>query len=146
MRKKLLNSLLISLLMIFGTMSSWALTADLSMEYELVGYKAKAFYDLTSNDASIMPEGSTNLCFRSGWGLFNYGAGNRDAEVTIPVEATDILVCQFNDTQGRSVTINSVSGCTLSTTLSDGSFSKSTKPNRPLPSTLAEADVSFRYL
>ena len=121
MRKKLLNSLLISLLMIFGTMSSWALTADLSMEYELVGYKAKAFYDLTSNDASIMPEGSTNLCFRSGWGLFNYGAGNRDAKVTIPVEATDILVCQFNDTQGRSVTINSVSGCTLSTTLSDGS-------------------------
>ena len=121
MRKKLLNSLLISLLMIFGTMSSWALTADLSMEYELVGYKAKAFYDLTSNDASIMPEGNTNLCFRSGWGLFNFGSGNRSAEVTIPVEATDILVCQFKDTQTYNATINSVSGCTLSTTLSDGS-------------------------
>ena len=117
----MLNSLLISLLMIFGTMSSWALTADLSMEYELVGYKAKAFYDLTSNDASIMPEGNTNLCFRSGWGLFNFGSGNRSAEVTIPVEATDILVCQFKDTQTYNATINSVSGCTLSTTLSDGS-------------------------
>ena len=120
MKKQLQRSLMLALLMIFGTASTWALTADLSMDYELAGYKAKAFYDLTSNDAGVMPtEG--DLRYREGYGLFDFGAGNRSAEVAIPVAETDVLVCQFADTQGRSVTINSISGCTLSTTLSDGS-------------------------
>lgn len=118
MKKQLQRSLMLALLMIFGTASTWALTADLSMDYELAGYKAKAFYDLTSNDAGVMPtEG--DLRYREGYGLFDFGAGNRGADVAIPVAENDLLVCQFADTQGRGVTINSISGCDKSTTLSD---------------------------
>ena len=119
MKKNLLKSIIVAVLTILGTGSASALSANLTMEYELSGYKAKALYDLTSNDAGIMPE-SGDLRFRSGgWGLFDFGSGNRAAEVQIPVVATDVLVCQFADTQGRNVTINSISGCTKSSTLSD---------------------------
>ena len=119
MKKHLLKSVLLTVLMIFGAMESWALTADLSMDYEYAGYKAKAFYDLTSNDAGIMPE-SGDLRFRGGYGLFDFGSGNRSADVQIPVEEGEILVCQFADNQSRGVTINSISGCTKSTSLNDG--------------------------
>ena len=108
-------------LLVMGSIDGWALTSDLSMEYELAGYKAKALYDLTSNDAGVMPE-SGDLRFRDGgWGLFDFGAGNRSADINIAVNATDVLVCQFADTQGRGVTINSISSCTKSETLNDGS-------------------------
>ena len=112
--------MMLAVFMILGTVSTWALTADLSMNYELAGYKAKAFYDLTSNDASLMPtEG--DLRYRADYGLFNFGSGSRSADINIPVTETDLLVCQFADTQKRGVTINTISACTKSTTLNDGS-------------------------
>ena len=117
MKKNLLKTMLVGAMTLMAT-GAWALTADLSMDYELAGYKAKAFYDLTSNGDGVMPE-SGDLRYREGYGLFDFGAGNRSAEVQIPVTETDVLVCQFADTQSRSVTINSISGCTQSATLSD---------------------------
>ena len=111
---------MLALLMVFGTVNSWALTADLSTDYELAGYKAKAFYDFTANADGVLPE-SGDLRFRSGYGLYNYGSGGRSGDVSISVSEGDLVVCQFADTQNRGVTINSISGCTKSTTLNDGS-------------------------
>ena len=111
---------MLALLMVFGTVSSWALTADLSLNYELAGYKAKAFYDFTGNADGVLPtEG--DLRFRNDYGLFNYGSGNRSGDAAIAVNESDLIVCQFADTQNRGVTINGISGCTKSTTLNDGS-------------------------
>lgn len=117
---KLLKSLLVAIFVIFGATSSWALTADLSMDYKLAGYKAKAFYDFTANSDGVLPT-SGDLRFRDGYGLYNYGSGNRSGDAAIAVNEGDVIVCQFADTQGRSVTINTISGCTKSTTLNDGS-------------------------
>ncbi len=112
---------MLAVLMVFGTVSSWALTADLSLNYELAGYKAKAFYDFTGNADGVLPtEG--DLRYRdNGYGLFNFGSGGRSANVGISVSEGDLVVCQFADTQNRGVTINSISGCTKSTTINDGS-------------------------
>ena len=120
MKKNLQKLWMLAVLMAFGTVSSWALTADLSMNYELAGYKAKAFYDLTGNADGVLPtEG--DLRFRSGYGLFNFGSGGRSGDAAIAVNESDLIVCQFADTQNRGVTINSISGCTKSTTINDGS-------------------------
>ena len=120
MKKHLQKLWMLAVLIVFGTASAWALNADLSMSYELTGYKAKAFYDLTNNDGGVMPE-SGDLRFRSGYGFFNFGSGGRSGTASISVAENDVIVCQFADTQSRGVTINSISGCTKSTTLSDGS-------------------------
>ncbi len=120
MNKHLLKSLLFIATLVMGTGNAWALTVDLSMDYELTGYKAAAFYDFSTNDPAVLPE-SGDLRFRSTYGLYNFGSGNRGGDVSISVKQGQVLVCQFADTQNRSVTINSISGCTKSSTLSDGS-------------------------
>jgi len=120
MKKNLQKLWMLAVLMVFGTVSSWALTADLSLNYELAGYKAKAFYDFTGNADGVLPTAG-DLRFRSGYGLYNYGSGNRSGDAAIAVNESDLIVCQFADTQNRGVTINSISGCTKSTTLNDGS-------------------------
>lgn len=118
MKKNLLKTMLVAILMVLGTTNTWALTPNLSMDYELAGYKAKAFYDMSTNSPAVLPE-SGDLRFRDGYGLYNFGSGNRGGDVSIPVTEGELLVCQFADTQSRNVTINSISGCTKSTTLSD---------------------------
>ncbi len=100
--------------------SAWALDPDLSMDYELSGYKAAAFYDFSTNSPAVLPE-SGDLRFRSSYGFYNFGSGNRGGDASVSVKQGQVLVCQFADTQNRSVTINSISGCTKSSTLSDGS-------------------------
>ena len=119
MKRGLQSFFLMAFMLLVGS-SAWALTPDLSMDYELSGYKAAAFYDFSTNAPAVLPE-SGDLRFRSDYGLFNFGAGNRGGDVSISVKQGQVLVCQFADTQGRGVTINSISGCTKSSMLIDGS-------------------------
>lgn len=92
------------------TASAWSVR--LSDKYSVSGYTMKAFYNLSSNESGIMPT-SGDLRYRdANNGLFNFGGGNRGADLNIPVSKDDIIVFDFNDTQSRSVTVNSVTNGT----------------------------------
>jgi hypothetical protein len=112
MKKNLLKSLFVAIAMVMGTGSASALTTNLSIDTDFPGYINSAFYDLATNDDGIMPtEG--DLRFREGWGLFDFGSGNRSCDITFPnaLAENDILVIDFYDTQGKGVTVNSISNC-----------------------------------
>lgn len=113
MKQKLLNLWLLTVMIIVGSSGAWAYTPTLTADYTVPGYKLKTFYNISgTNVSSICPE-SGDFRFRGGgYGLFNYGSGNRGADLNIAVAANDILIFEFKDSQGRSVTINSVSNCT----------------------------------
>jgi hypothetical protein len=97
MKKNLLNSLFVAVLMIIGTANSWAAgyTRTLTDELEVAGYQLKAFYDFQNNDPAVLPT-SGDLRYRDGgiWGLHNFGSGTRSATATIPVANGDILLVQ----------------------------------------------------
>ena len=120
MKQKLLNLWLLTVMVIVGSSGAWAYTPTLTDNYTVSGYKLKAFYNISgTNVSSICPE-SGDFRFRGGgYGLFNYGSGNRGADLNIAVAANDILIFEFKDSQGRSVTINSVSNCTKRSSITD---------------------------
>ena len=125
MKKKttLLKSLLMALLMVIGATSVSAYSPALTAEYAVVGYKCKAFYNIASENVDNMLPASGDLRYRGGgYGLFNYGSGNRGADITISVENTDLVIFEFKDSQNRSVSINSVSNCTANATVTSGDF------------------------
>ena len=97
MKKHLLKSMLLSMLMVFGTLSTWAAgyTRTLTEELEVAGYLAKQFYNFQNNDPAVLPT-SGDLRYRDGgvWGLHNFGSGTRSATATIPVAEGDIIVLQ----------------------------------------------------
>ena len=120
MKQKLLNLWLLTVMIIVGSSGAWAYTPTLTADYTVPGYKLKTFYNISgTNVSSICPE-SGDFRFRGGgYGLFNYGSGNRGADLNIAVAANDILIFEFKDSQGRSVTINSVSNCTKRSSITD---------------------------
>lgn len=97
MKKSLLTSFLLTLMMILGGATSWAAgyTRTLTDQLEIVGYKGKAFYDFQQNNPEVLPT-SGDLRYRDGgvWGLHNFGSGTRSGTATIPVAKGDILVLQ----------------------------------------------------
>ncbi len=121
MRKHLLKSVLMAVLMVAGAMSAWAYTPALTADKEVAGYKFKAYYNIASENVNGMLPESGDLRYRgSGYGLFNFGSGNRGADITLSVATGDLLIAEFKDTQSRSVTINSISNCTQNTNVTSG--------------------------
>ena len=92
-----LKSLLVAVGLLVGATSAWAAgyTRTLSDEFELAGYKAKAFYNFQTNSPEVLPT-SGDLRYRDGnvWGLHNFGSGTRSGTATIPVKEGEILVLQ----------------------------------------------------
>lgn len=93
-----------------GASSSWG-APSLQATLEVAGYKAKQYYDFTTNTPEVLPTvaADNNLTYRSGWGLHNYGSGARSATATIPVAAGDLVVFETytsNNNASGSVTIN----------------------------------------
>ena len=107
--------------MVFGIISAWAYTPVLTDSYSVTGYKFKAYYNIANENVSTICPTEGDLRFRgSGYGIFNFGSGNRGADIAISVSEGDLLVAEFKDTQNRSVTINSISNCTKNATLTSG--------------------------
>jgi hypothetical protein len=125
MKRYLLNTLLICVAFLFGSSGAWAYTPTLSDSYKAPGYKTKAFYNIANNNVDDIcpPFADKSLSFRGGgYGLFNYGSGNRNADITLSVSKGDLVIFEFKDTQNRSVTINSVSDCTANALYSSGDY------------------------
>ena len=79
MKKHLLKSTLLTVIMVMGAMSAWAYTPSLTAEYAVPGYKYKAFYVISNDNVGDMCPAYANntLSYRgSGYGLYNYGAGD----------------------------------------------------------------------
>ena len=113
MKKLFLKTLLTALVLLTGGVSSaWAATPTLKNTLEVAGYKAKAYYDFTTNTPAVLPTvepNNTNLTYRSGYGLHNYGSGSRSASVNIPVSVGDLVVFEtyiYNNNASGAVTIN----------------------------------------
>ena len=110
MKKNLLKGMIVAIMAMVG-IQAWGLTTTLTEDFELAGYKFVALHDFTTNDEGIMPtEG--DLRFRSGYGLFDFGSGNRSASLNLSIAQGQLLVIDFRDTQTRNVTVNSITGCT----------------------------------
>ena len=107
-------------MVIVGSSGAWAYTPTLTDAYTVSGYKLKAYYNIANSDASSICPTEGELRFRgSGFGLFNFGSGNRGADLGITIAANDILVFEFKDSQARNVTINSVSNCSVKSSITD---------------------------
>jgi len=107
-------------MIIVGSSGAWAYTPTLTDAYTVSGYKLKAYYNIANSDASSICPTEGDLRFRgSGFGLFNYGGGSRGADLGITIAANDILVFEFKDSQARNVTINSVSNCSVKSSITD---------------------------
>ena len=120
MKRNYIKMLLTAVMLCVGA-SVWGST--LTEDYQVAGYKVKAYYDLANENPDDMCPTSGDFRYRgSGFGWFNFGSGNRGADVTLSVTAGDLLIAEFRDTQGRSVTINSITGCTLNTTNTNGNI------------------------
>ena len=122
---KTLNRFLMTMaLLITAVTGAWAAPRafTLSMDYELDGYQAKTFYNLTANKDGILPTADSDLRYRESYGLYNYGSGNRGTTINLPVKAGEKLILEFQDTQNRSVTINSISNCSKDETATVGDF------------------------
>ena len=101
--------------------SAWAYTPTLTEKYEVAGYKVKAYYDISNTNVNNMCPTEGDLRFRgSGYGLFNFGSGDRGADITLSVSESDLLLAEFKDSQARSVTLNSISNCTKDENNSSG--------------------------
>ena len=117
------KTLLVMAALVGGVNSAWAYTPALTEDYEVAGYKLKAYYNIATENLNDMcpPYAANALTYRgSGYGLFNYGSGNRGADVTISVANGDLLLAEFKDSQARSVTINSISNCTKNDIVTSG--------------------------
>ena len=109
--------------LLLGVNVTWAYTPALSADYTVAGYKYKAFYNISSENANGMCPTEGDLRFRgAGYGLFNFGSGNRGADVALSVAKDDLLFVEFKDSQGRDVTVNSISHCTANATYTSGDF------------------------
>lgn len=89
--------LLLLLLMMVGVGEIWA--DDLTEGYTVSGYESynKTFFNFKTNSPAVLPT-SGDLCYRENFGLHNFGSGTRNAVVSIPVAAGDLLVLQqYND-------------------------------------------------
>ena len=121
MKKSLLRFMLLVTGLLLGVNGVWAYTPTLSAEYAVTGYKYKAFYDISNTNVDGMCPTEGDLRFRgSGYGLYNFGSGNRGADVTISLAKDDLLFVEFKDSQGRNVTVNSISSCTANATYTSG--------------------------
>ena len=115
-----LKTLLVATCLLMGV-NAWAYTPALTSSKEVAGYKFKAYYDISNTNVDDMCPASGDLRFRgAGYGFFNFGSGNRSADVALSVAANDLLLVEFKDTQSRSVTVNSISNCTKNDTQSAG--------------------------
>ena len=109
MKKNLLRSALLTVLMVFSAMTAWAAgyTRTLTEELEVAGYTLKAFYDFQNNNPEVLPtEGDLRYrAYEKGgyWGLHNFGRGTRSNSVAIPVAKDDIVILQvYSDSQTTS--------------------------------------------
>ncbi len=119
MKQKLLKSLLLVATMLVGSGNVWAYTPTLTNSYAVAGYQSKAYYNIANTNVDGMCPTEGDLRFRgSGYGLFNFQSGNRGADVTLSVTAGDIVIFEFQDSQAKGSTINSVSNCTKNEILS----------------------------
>ncbi len=113
------KSLLLLTILVLGSASAWAYTPTLTDALEVAGYKKKAYYDISNTNVNEMCNTTADLRFRgTGYGFFNYRAGNGSGDIALPFAEDDIVIFEFKDSQGRSVTINSVANCSLNSTLS----------------------------
>jgi len=102
------------------TASAAGYTRTLTDQYAVKGYVADTLYNFQTNTPEVLPtDESSQLRYRDGgiWGLHNFGSGARSAEVSIPVEAGQIIIFQAYSGQ----TITSVSSCAANAALSDSS-------------------------
>ena len=124
MKSKLLQlskTLLVVVCLLVGVSSAWAYTPVLTKDYKVAGYKVKAYYDISNTNVDNMCPTEGDLCFRGvGYGLYNYGSGNRGADVTLSVSNGDLLLAEFKDSQGRGSIINSISNSTKNENFSSG--------------------------
>lgn len=113
------KSLLLATVLMLGSANAWGYTPTLKNDLKVSGYKSKAYFDISTTNVNDMCPVSGDLRFRgSGFGLYNYGSGNRSADVVLPFSKDDIIILDFQDSQGRNVTVNSVENCTKDATLS----------------------------
>ncbi|MBQ3427248.1 MAG: leucine-rich repeat domain-containing protein [Clostridia bacterium] len=98
------------------TASAAGYTRTLTDQYAVKGYVADTLYDFQTNTPEVLPT-KGDLRYRDGgiWGLYNFGSGVRSGEVSIPVEAGQIIIFQAYSGQ----TITSVSSCRANDSLSD---------------------------
>lgn len=83
--------------MMVGVGEIWA--DDLTEGYTVSGYESynKTFFNFKTNSPAVLPT-SGDLRYRESFGLHNFGSGTRNAVVSIPVAAGDLLVLQqYND-------------------------------------------------
>ena len=90
--KLLTKSLLVAAGLLVGA-SAWAATPTLTSSFNVAGYKSKAYYDFTTNNPAVLPE-EGDLRYRSGYGLHNFGSGNRSATCSIAVNEGEILIIE----------------------------------------------------
>ena len=115
-----MKTLLVAAALCVGV-SAWGAgyTPTLTDKLAVAGYKYKAFYNISNTNVDGMCPTDGDLRYRgSGFGLFNYGSGNKSADVTLDFSKDDIIIFDFKDSQSRDVTINSVENCTKDATLS----------------------------
>lgn len=119
MRNNIVRMMMLCILMC-GAGSAWGRDVRLSETYEVPGYRVKAFYNFAS-DASAIALVPTTGDFRyrdaaNGW--YNFGSGDRDANIGFPVAAGDIIIFDFYDTQKIGSSVNTVSNATKNDALS----------------------------
>ena len=125
MKKTTFFKTLLVMVGLFVGSSAWGYTTSLKSDYAVAGYKLKAYYDISNENLNNMcpPYVNNQFTYRGGgWGLFNYGSGNRSATVQLPVSKGDILVIEYLQNQGYVTTINSISSCTKNETLTTGNY------------------------
>ena len=119
MKKLLLRKMLFVVALLCVGQSAWAYSPTLKEDLSVAGYVTKAYYDIASTNVDDMCPTSGDFRYRgSGYGLYNFGSGNRGADVALAFAEDDIVIFEFQDSQGRGVTINSVGNCTKDATLS----------------------------
>lgn len=112
---------LLGLLMLLFSSDVWGYTPTLTENYSVTGYLSKAYYNISNSNVGDMCPASGDLRFRgSGYGLFNFGSGNRGADIALAASSTDLILFEFKDSQNRNVTINSVANCTKNDNVSSG--------------------------
>ena len=119
MKKLLLKKMLFVVALLCVGQSAWAYSPTLKEDLSVAGYVTKAYYDIASTNVDDMCPTEGDFRYRgSGYGLFNYGSGNRGADVALTFAKDDIIIFEFKDSQNRRITINSVGNCTKDETLS----------------------------
>ena len=120
-----------AVMLLGGVNFAWGTNPTLTNSLQVSGYKAKAYYDFTTNTPAVLPttENSGNgiLTYRSEYGLHNYGSGTRSATATIPVASGDILVVEEYVSSGTfaggNITINrGTKNATLTSTVNVSTY------------------------